>query len=204
MSTGPISAKMFIAVSLSVVAVLGCGPVAYRSPTPTPMLGPPAQAFIASNEAYPFDWGPLPCESQLCQSGESAYEQSFIPDAQEPGQFRQEVFRLDGIEAASTKFATYRRSDFHKSGADPQATDFYPPEELPYVSPIADEYYFACGYEFGLVCRMIARYRNYFVYFYFDMDDGRGYGLTFSEVNRILRWLDDQASKLLGATVPPQ
>jgi hypothetical protein len=170
----------------------------------TPTAGPPAQAFIVSEDVYPSGWKSLPCESLLCQSDGSAYEAYLVSKANQPGHLIQEVFRLDSIEDASAKFATYRKNDFQKKDADPESTEFSPPVELQYTSPIADEYYFACGREFGLVCRMIARYRNYFVYFYFDMDDGRGYGLTYSDVEMILHWLDGRVSSLLGIPLPPE
>ena len=204
MTTRPNFAKALVFVTVTIIVALGCGTVAYLSPTSTPMSGPPAQVFIISEEVYPSGWKSLPCESLLCQSSGSAYEAYLISEANQPGHLIQEVYRLDTLEEASAKFAVYLKNDFKKKAADPESTEFSPPVELPYTSPIADEYYFACGREFGLVCQMIARYRNYFISFYFDMDDGRGYGLTYSEVERILHWLDGKVSNLLGIPLPPK
>jgi len=174
------SAKLLIFVVVAAVAALGCGTIAYPSPTPTPLTGSPAQAFIVSEEAYPSNWDSLPCDSERGRSNDSYYEQFFVPKARQPGQFLQKVFRMNSIEEASAKFAVYRNGEFHKKEAAAESTDFSPPKELPYVSPIADEYYFACGREFGLVCRMIARYENYFVFFYFDMCGPTVHPLQFS------------------------
>jgi hypothetical protein len=192
--------KKLMLLSIVVLWSFGCN--TFSRATPTPLPGPPARAFIVTKEAYPSDWEALPCDTQLCQNGDETYEQSFISKSHEPGQFRQEVFRFGTAEVASEKYKVYRDTDFHKSQFDPDSTDFAPPTELPYVSPVADEYYFACGQEFGLVCRMVARYRNYFVFLYFDMDSGKGYGLTYDEVEQILKWLDKQAASQLNLPFP--
>jgi hypothetical protein len=189
-------------ILLSVAASLGFSCNTLSEATPTSVPGPPARALIVTAEAYPSDWEALPCDTQLCRNGDETYEQFFGSKSHEPGQFRQEVFRFETVRAASEKYTAYRDTDFHKSQFDPDGTDFAPPTELPYVSSVADEYYFACGQEFGLVCRMVARYRNYFVYLYFDMDSGKGYGLTYDEVEQILKWLDKQAASQLSLPFP--
>ena len=198
----PISSpwKELTVVLMMAVLASGCSLVGVG--TPEPLSGPPAEAFIVSTDAFPPDWEALPCESSLCGVGESVYETDFIPVTNEPGHFRQEVWRFDSPEAASAKYSNYLQADFNDATGDPTATPFLPPTELPYVSNVADEYYFACGRDQAWICRLNARYRQYFVYFYFDMDDGRGYGLTYSEVERILHWLDDRAVELLNVPSP--
>jgi hypothetical protein len=193
----PVSLRTIVFLGFVVTLTLGCNALPLNA-TATPVSGPPARALIVTGEAYPSDWEAILCDTHLCQNGDATYEQFFISKAHEPGQFLQEVFRYETTEAASAKYELYRKTDFHKSTFDLEGTEFAPPVELPYVSPIADEYYFACGREFGLVCRMVARYRNYFVYLYFDMDSGHGYGLTYTEVEHILKWLDEQAAEQLG------
>lgn len=192
--------RKLILLGVLVVFSLSCGSLI--GVTPTPILGPPARVFILTDEVYPPDWKALPCETDLCQNGDATYQQFFTPQANEPGQFVQEVYRYETVGAASEKYAIYRSANFHRAQFDPDGTEYAPPPELLYVSPIADEYYFACGHEFGLVCRMVARYRNYFVYFSFFMESNDSYGLTYTEVERILKWLDEQTASQLGLPLP--
>ena len=157
-----------------------------------------AKELIINSENYPADWQAFSCESVLCDSKDgSTYEQSFLPMAHEPGQFFQEVYRFSSISDAREKFLVYQNGAFNKESFDPKGTEFSIPSEFPYISLVADQYYFACARQFGLVCQMIARYKNYFIFMYFDMDDGRGYGLTFQEVEKILEGLDEQVAHLL-------
>ncbi|MCL4871886.1 MAG: hypothetical protein KJ063_23250 [Anaerolineae bacterium] len=75
---------------------------------------------------------------------------------------------------------------------------FQPPPEISYRSPIADEQYLGCGVDVVPGCRAGLRYGQYFIYFYFDIDGGKGDGLQIEEVEPILRAMDERASLLLG------
>jgi hypothetical protein len=100
------------------------------------------------------------------------------------------------VEAAQTKFQTYREVEFRELQS-PNRT-FRPPPEITYRSPIADEYYLGCGIDEVPACRAIMRYGNYFIYFYFDIDDGQGDGLKMEEVEPILRAMDARVTSVLG------
>ncbi|MCS7017412.1 MAG: hypothetical protein NZM42_15015 [Gemmatales bacterium] len=91
--------------------------------------------------------------------------------------------------------------DYTESEVRRPFVPFAPPAEITFESQIADEYYFACGVDVVHQCQMLARYRNYFVYFYFDVttqqDPG---GLTYAEIERVLRALEDKVAALLNVS----
>jgi hypothetical protein len=125
-----------------------------------------------------------------------------------PGSAIQQVYRLDSIEAARAKFQRVREVDFRSR--QPPNLQFAPPAEITYRSPIADEYYFGCGVDRVPACKAIFRYGNYYIEFYFNLDEYRGYGLDYEgdglkleQVEPILRAMDERAAAVLGLQPKP-
>lgn len=160
------------------------------------MSSPPARNLLLDAKAFPKNWEVDPCEPDCSRrEGETKALRVFgIVDV--PGHVIQDVFRLESVEAAQTKFQTYREVEFRELQS-PNRT-FRPPPEITYRSPIADEYYLGCGIDEVPACRAIMRYGNYFIYFYFDIDDGQGDGLKMEEVEPILRAMDARVTSVLG------
>jgi hypothetical protein len=122
-----------------------------------------------------------------------------------PGHVIQKVLYLGDEKEARAKFRTYRETSFGRSTSRSPSTEFVPPPEISYRSPIADEQYLGCGVDVVPACRAILRYDSYLVYFYFSLDRGsvdgvevEADGLTIEQVEPILRAMDERAAALLG------
>jgi hypothetical protein len=71
---------------------------------------------------------------------------------------------------------------------------------ITYVSRFADQYALGCGVDTVPVCRLYAQYGNYFVYMYFDIDNGTGDGLQVADITPILEALDRKIASQLHIT----
>ncbi len=89
----------------------------------------------------------------------------------------------------------------------PQRASLEPPFShspvITYTSPFADQYALGCGVDTVPACRLYARYGNYFVYMYFDIDAGTGDGLYVTDVTPILQALDQHMAVYLHMPIPP-
>jgi hypothetical protein len=132
------------------------------------------------------------------------------------------VFYFDGERATQTTFQRYQETDLPDT-VDPDSvqlpsTAFAPPPEIEYRSPIADEQYLGCGVDVVPACRAGLRYGSYFIYFYFDLNT-RYYtyyldddsikaemlhegGLSFAQVEAILRAMDEHYANLFEISLP--
>ncbi len=178
---------------------LSCASILGR-PAPTPAPTIPAYDWLLDSSAFPSSWENFPCDPD-CGRAERPYEalRSF-GRVKIPGHVIQQVFYFGSERSAKAKFQLYEGSDL--SEATPSArspfSPFQPPPEISYRSPIADEQYLGCGVDVVPGCRAGLRYGQYFIYFYFDIDGGKGDGLQIEEVEPILRAMDERASLLLG------
>lgn len=171
-----------------------------EEPTPTLLLNVPAWHLLLDTQALPEHWNMDPCTlSRHCFGEVEAYRDFGIVGV--PGHVIQNVFRLESVETAQTKFRTYREANF--GPRQPPKRQFLPPPEITYRSPLADEYYLGCGVDEVPACRAIFRYGNYFIYFYFDIDGGKGDGLKIDQVEPILRAMDARAAEVLGLQPKP-
>jgi hypothetical protein len=76
--------------------------------------------------------------------------------------------------------------------ADKSQGPWNKPTEITYTSSIADQYHLACGpvrTQLQLQCRMIARYKEYYVFFFAYLSDD---GLNFEHLEDILRNIDQK------------
>ena len=160
------------------------------------LVPPRASALLLEVDVFPKRWSAFSDENGTIVATRSYY----IPH--EPGQVFQEVYRRPTAEDASEKFKEYLSGSFNESKIRQPFVPFSPPPEITFQSQIADEYYFACGVDEAPQCKMLARYRNYFVYFYFDVsiEESRG-GLTYPEIVTVLEALEAKVLSVLSNSI---
>jgi hypothetical protein len=120
----------------------------------------------------------------------------------------QGTYRFDSDRAAQAKFDERRQALFTPTGDLPFAP-FKTPSEFGYRSPIANDFYIACGFDLAPRCWAIARYRNYVVQTGMFLDyvqvDGRIYrgdGLRLSKFEPFLRAVDRRVGERLRLPPP--
>lgn len=168
---------------------------------PSPSI--PAGDFILDADAFPPDWIPFTCEPYCEPEVVSALQDFGIVGV--PGHVIQEVLYLGYEDAAHNEFESFRGAYLGKADTRSPSTEFLPPPEIAYSSPIADEQYLGCGVDVVPGCRAILRYDVYLVYFYFSLDkgfaDGKEIeidgGLTIEQVGPILKAMDERVLELL-------
>ncbi len=197
--------KSLIGVFIMMVLLkTGCTSVRFSGESaPLPLSNIPAWHLLINADTFPKGWEADPCDStdRLCFSETHALRT--FGRVAIPGHVIQQVYRFNSIEAAQAKFHRVREADFRPR--QPPNMQFAPPPEITYQSPIADEYYFGCGVDRVPACEAIFRYGNYYIEFYFDLDEYRGYGLDvegdglkLEQVEPILRAMDERAATVLG------
>lgn len=183
--------KLAVAI-LGILALmtLSCT-ISLGQPAPTPMPAVPAYDWLLNAEPFPERWQADPCDPD-CERAERPHNAlRTFGIVNVPGHVIQQVFYFGSERSARAKFQRYE-----------ETTSFSTPEEISYRSPIADEQYLRCGVDKVPACWAGLRYENYFVYFYFDIDGGRGDGLKIEEIEPILRAIDVRAGELLGIPLP--
>jgi len=178
----------FLQVALIAIILTGCNLSRLQSKTPV-AASPPASAFLLDSDVFPRGWTFESDEQGVIVAGRDFY----LPNAY--GHSFQEVFRRPNDNEASKKYKTYLSGEFNVSGARQPAIPFVPPPEITFKSNIANEYYFACGVDVIPQCKMLARYRNYFVYLYLNLSTNtEPGGLTYSEIEHVLEALESKVS----------
>jgi hypothetical protein len=169
-----------------------------RGPKPAPAPVIPPSALILDATSFPTGWDIVPCEPNCDQAERSGAALRTFGKQGTPGHVVQEVMHFADENAAHTKFQTYMQSNLSEFTPESRSpyVPFKPPPEITYLSPFADEQYLGCGVDVVLACRAGRRYGSYFVYIYFDIDGGKGDGLQISEVEPILRALDERYNVL--------
>jgi hypothetical protein len=170
----------FFRIAWIAILLTGCNLYSSQSKTPV-VVSPPASAFLLDSDVFPKGWTFESDEQGVIVAGRDFY----LPNAS--GHSFQEVFRRPSENEASKKYKVYLEGEFNKS--------FTSTPEITFKSKIADEYYFACGVDVVPSCKMLARYHNYFVYFYFDLITNKEPGgLTYSEIEHVLKALESKVS----------
>ncbi len=188
---------------IMMLGLLAAGCTNFSSgPLPTPLPAYPARDLLLDTSTFPKGWVAGPCGPDCSRSeGETHALRSFyIPDV--PGHVIQEVFRLESVQAAIDMFQKAREVDF-RARVSPNS-EFVPPREITYRSPIADEYHLGCGIDEVPACKVIMREGNYFVSVFFNEDRGEvgGHGLKIAEIEPILRDLDARVAARFGIPLP--
>jgi hypothetical protein len=102
----------------------------------------------------------------------------------EKGFAQHDVFRYQSASIAARKFKDELEARFLPVNA------WKTPKELDYSSPIADDYYVACGMSgSAYVCNMLARYEEYYVLFFAQMEQG---SMWYEDFQRVLLAIDTQ------------
>ncbi len=176
----------------------GCLVLPYPSssdPVPVNPSGTPTSDLLLDELPFPSGWQIHICEP-YCDISPNESSRSFYRISL-PGQVIQDVFYYRTERDAEAKFQRYLETTGHSY-----------PSEINYLSPIADEQYLRCGIveRNGIkICQAARRYGNYFVYLYFDIDEGYDDGLpTIQDVEPILRALDERVSERLDVPLPAE
>ncbi len=89
----------------------------------------------------------------------------------------------------------YSNEDKYKFESDKYRGPWVTPEEITYESPIADQYHIACGpVQTEYQCRMIARYEEYYVFFFAYVSED---GLNFNHLQEMLKSIDKKMEACL-------
>ena len=103
-----------------------------------------------------------------------------------------EVFRRPSEKLAKKKFDYWVEISFP---VDENEGPWERPEEIDYVSPIADNYEFACGKSYVYhKCALVATYDEYFVRFQAQVSKG---GITLEMVEEMLIAMDQRMAECL-------
>lgn len=109
-----------------------------------------------------------------------------------------DVYRHASAVRAAQEFAHRRRVTFVTG------EDYGPwenPRDLSYRSPIANQYYLACGIDHGIyMCIMVAQYEEYYIFFNAHMDEQT---MTFSDLERALQAIDAKMANCLQKPLTP-
>ncbi len=154
---------------------------------------PPIENLLIDVSVFPSDWqadadGPEPDPSAPFGGIRSVErtELNFYSDVS--GAF-ENIERFKSSRKAYEEFV--RQKDFLFKSTEFQGP-YEIPEELPYRSDLADQFYFACWrpeYTSILGCDYLAQYGPYLVHFNLGWNPG---ALTVSELEKILRAIDDK------------
>lgn len=188
--------KRGASVLLIIAVITSCSPVDQENALP-PILSVASADLLLDTSSFPNGWQAEQCE-ESCERGKEETEASrsfYVPNV--AGHVIQDVFRLTNVRDAKEKFQTYREAEFRKSTTRNPSTEFVPPSDIAYRSLVADEYYIGCGVDVTPSCKVIARYTNFFVFIYLDVDSGIGDGLKLAQIEPILRSLDERFAPIV-------
>lgn len=114
------------------------------------------------------------------------------------------VYQLVTAHDAAQVFAEQRRWQFYlrptgNPNLGPPVGPWETPVELSYRSPIADQYYVACGpHAWIYMCKVIAQYEEYYVYLHAHM----GGAMMYADFERVMRAADAKMAACLGKPLP--
>ncbi len=107
------------------------------------------------------------------------------------------VYRFKNERQAAGRFERLLVSHFN-SNSIASHTPWQPPQELPYTSAVADQFYFACheGSINGIktVCQAIGQYGNYLIMFNTHVTSEY---MTYSDIETILQTIDNRMTTYL-------
>lgn len=107
------------------------------------------------------------------------------------------VYRYKSAGRAAQEFSSRRELEFQEGK---YSGPWKEPGELTYKSPIADQFYVACGIDHGdNTCIAIAQYEEYFTLLHADMPPEI---MTFQDLERVLRTVDERMAQCLGKPFP--
>jgi hypothetical protein len=108
-----------------------------------------------------------------------------------------DVYQLPNPEQAAERYAKRMGPVYALRGGEPWTT----PLELTYRSTFADQYCVRCRKEWDQpLCVMQAQYEEYYVLVTAHMSDG---GLTYADLEKVLRAVDEKMAACLGKPLTP-
>lgn len=180
----------FFQQMLILFLLVGC--TTFGAQSSQPVASPAAAAFLLGIDAFPKGWVSSIYEQSEFVGGQDFYKPKIA------GHAFQDIYRHPNDGSASDKYRIYLESEFKVSTVRQPFVPFAPPPEVRFQSKVADEYYFACGIEMIASCKMIARYRNYFVFFYFELATKEQSGLTYAEIEHVLEAFETKVNALFS------
>ncbi len=175
----------------------GCLPVAAPPPTPRPF---PARDLVIDSSVMPTGWY---VSSQLQQAPykwgqeDSAFIQ-FDARAQYGGVAQHQVYQLFDASQAKGDFSWRMPGEYFSSGV---IGGWHAPSELPYHSPVADQFRLACA-EVAVqvptgritLCGAMAQYDEYLSIFNAHIIPGY---MSYEDLGRILKAIDERMAHYL-------
>jgi hypothetical protein len=173
-------------------------------PQPVPAPGVAASALLLDASPFPTGWQADPCEPHCDRAERSSEARRTFGIVDIPGHVNQTVLHYGSLNSAHAVFESYKGSDLSTSTPEARSpfVPFRIPDEIAYKSPFADEQYLGCGIDVIPACVAGRRYGQYFVRFFFVIDDGNGEGLKIGEVEPILRAMDEHYAELFDIALP--
>ncbi len=173
----------------------GCQPkIPTRDFTPRELLVDPSW--------FPSDWRVVSGPRDAIQNRRQIDGAYLALEIHEPFLLAQhEIFRYSSKQEAHDEFTRQIPEEFF------QATVIVPwrvPNELPYASPVADQFRFACAVinlkGRTLLCDALGQYDEYISTFSIAMDLKY---MTFTDLEYILKRIDERMARALGKPLPP-
>lgn len=184
-------------VLLVIVAVRNC----YILKVP-PARDCPIESLLIDESAFPA--GTAHAGDILSPLARASWESAGCTFSIPTGIANHDVYRYRAAEGAAREFARRRELEFVTRDAGPDQSieslgrrsgPWETPEELSDQSPIADQYYVACGMQGRIpMCKMIARYEEYYVFFNVHQYEGEP---TYAEIGAVLRAIDERMAQCL-------
>ncbi len=107
-----------------------------------------------------------------------------------------DVYQHKTPKLAAEDFLANKKARFAE---DEHTGPWSTPSEVSYRSPIADQYYVACGNEWGAqLCIMVAQYEEYYVLVTAHISED---GMTYADLEKVLRAVDEKMSHCLGKSL---
>ncbi|MGB8644600.1 MAG: hypothetical protein WCF84_05135 [Anaerolineae bacterium] len=190
---------LFLSVLLSSLVVLL---VACLRAEPTPSRNFKIQDLLIDLSVMPTDWY---VSNPLHPFPENRGQQESIEiqfDAKSPTLYGTQhlVFRYTTKSAATWEYQDQAQGEF---GVALLVKPWHAPPELPYTSPIADQFRFECAdvkfYDVQTNCVAMAQYDEYISIISTHMDPSL---MTFADMGRILRAIDAKMAQYLGKPIP--
>lgn len=179
---------------LLVVSQVACQLLTTGSPPPG--WHDDVRKLFVDENAFPPEWKPqLLQEADAAQDANHVHRRFSAPPSSGIGS--QDIWRAYSIENAEKKYSELRESQFQpRLPPEEMVAPWEPPPQIDFQSTVADDYYFACGWEEWASCQFLARYDNYVTYLRLDrhavMNGLESEGLTYEQIEAVLNAVDNK------------
>lgn len=183
-------------LGLLLLCLISCGHPTEQSRYPIVS----AENLLLTAEPFPTSWEADPCATDCDSTKQYGKAMRVFGRPKIAGHVIQQVTNYVYERSAKGEFQRAREITFPKRA--PNESPFISAPPITYTSSIADDYHFGCGIDIVPACSVLARYSNYYIEIYFDIDGGDGDGLQIVEVQPILEALDTHVASQLGIELP--